>query len=912
MPRPAKASNARKPRRAPRGGRFRGLFGAGTPLGRRLGLAALGLAAVGVGAAALLAFYMALLIGLTPTMKQLRAGRTERPSVVLARDGSEITQFQRIPRTRVGLSNISPHVVDALIATEDHRFYEHKGLDYRRLVTSTLRTLGGDAQGGSTLTMQLARNLYPDEIGNHNAVDRKLREIVTAAKIERIYTKEEILEEYLNSVAFLYNAYGIERAARTYFDKSAAELTLLESATLVGMLKGTWYYNPVLHPERSQRRRNIVLAQMVKRGKLTEERFLELKSKPLGTDFEQQSARIDRAPHFSAYVKRLVGEWAKKHDYDLYADGLKIHTTLDLDLQRHAQRAVDRQMEALQAVADVEWGRSGLQFISARAGDYKPARSRLDPFGHFWKTRRGLVDEYIRATDRYRGSLEAGADEAELLARLRSNKAFMDSLKAVKTRLEVGLVGVNPQNGQIRLWVGSRNYGRDQYDHVVVAKRQPGSTFKPFVYAAALEKGFSPEDTFMDAAVEIDVPGSDVWRPVNAEGVSNQPYTLRQALAHSKNTVTAQLMDEVGAGRVAALAERMGVRKSPLEAVPSLALGTSSVTLLEMVSAYATIADAGAYREPLAVTRIEDRAGAVLARFTSEAEQALPEATALTLLDMMRGVVDEGTGQRIRSTFGISADVAGKTGTTQENADGWFILMHPDLVAGAWVGFNDQRITFRSDYWGQGAHNALYVVGDTFDRALSSGKIRRSAAFPPPPEPSPSEDDWQDDLEGWFGKIFGRPRDHSPEEDAPEEEPRDERRQRRGQEEAEEAAREMRREAERAAREMQREAERAAREISRDAERAAREAKRDIESDEARRERLRRLEQSIREIEGLKQRARERYEESAREEEPPSRERQNDRERRAEPKKERAEPKKERAEDAPPEETPARDRRRAW
>ncbi|HET7775313.1 MAG TPA: transglycosylase domain-containing protein, partial [Azospira sp.] len=570
-------------------------------------------------------------------------------------------------------------------------------------------------QGGSTITQQLARNLFPDDIGRAPTLTRKLKEAITALKIEALYSKEEILETYLNTVPFLYNAYGIEMAARTYFGTSAADLDVLQSATLVGMLKGNSYYNPVLNPERAVQRRNTVLALMLRHEHLSNAQFENLKKKPLVLDFERQSENQGPAPHFAQYLKKWLITWADDHDYNIYADGLVVHTTLDSRLQAWANQAVARQSAQLQNIADGAWGGR----ISERKGG----------------DRRSLLQTLIRETPEYQALANNGLSPAEALKKLEQNRSFMAKLIRQKTRVQAGFLALEPDTGYIRAWVGSRDYREDGFDHVAQARRQPGSTFKPFVYGAAFALGMKPEDTLPDAPVEIPLPGGEVWRPADHEPASGQPMTLADALAQSKNTVTAQLIQKVGAPRVAKLATAMGVRQSKLTAVPSLALGTSPVSLKEMVSAYGTIANGGSYQEPQLVTTIEDRRGRVLARFTAaDREEALPARAAYTLLDAMRGVIDKGTGIGIRSRYGIRADVAGKTGTTQDNADGWFILMHPQLVAGAWVGFNDARITLRSDYWGQGAHSALPMVGDFFQQALRNKVIDSRARFQEPEE----------------------------------------------------------------------------------------------------------------------------------------------------------------------------------
>lgn len=666
---------------------------------------------------ALLVLYVLVLIPFTPGISDLRKAKQEAPAVVMSADGKELAVFRRANRSWVKLSEVAPAVVDALIATEDRRFYEHGGLDFRRTGGAVLATLSGDRQGGSTLTQQLARNLYPDEIGRAPTLTRKIKEAITALKIEWVYTKDEILETYLNTVPFLYNAYGIEMAARTYFDKTADQLDVLEAATLVGMLKGTSYYNPVLNPERALQRRNLVLAQMDKAGKLPKGRLAALQKRPMKLEFERQAEPLGPAPHLTQQLRRWLIDWADRNNYNIHADGLVVRTGIDSRLQAAANQAVAQHMSYLQTLADAAWG----------------PRAQ-------WRGNPALVQALLRETPQYTAARESGLDERQALARLMADTALVEALRRDKTRLQAGFVAIDPRSGQVRAWVGSRGFREDQFDHVSQARRQPGSTFKPFVYGAAFEQGLSPFETFIDGPVEIALGGGAVWRPSDGGEPTLGPMTLRDGLAFSKNTITAQLMQKVGPAAVGKLARDLGVRQSRLDLVPSLALGTSPVTLREMVSAYASIADGGRRREPLIVTRIEDRHGKVLEAFADpDPEPAMREAAAQTLVDVLRGAIDRGTGAAIRGRWGISADVAGKTGTTQDNTDAWFILMHPQLVAGARVGFNDNRITMQ-DGWGQGARAALPIVGAFFQQALRVRAIDAGARFaglPPPATAAP-------------------------------------------------------------------------------------------------------------------------------------------------------------------------------
>jgi penicillin-binding protein 1A len=735
--------------------------------------------------------FVAALIPFTPGISSLKQARVARPTVVLAADGRPLTSFEQGLQERVKLSQISPNVVNALIATEDHRFYEHHGVDFTRIGGALWASLHGDTQGGSTITQQLARNMFPEEIGRSRSLTRKVKELITAIKIENTYSKPEILEMYLNTVPFLYNTFGIEMAARTYFNKPAAQLDIVESATLVGMLKGTAYYNPVSNPERSLQRRNVVLAQMLKDGAFNEARYKQLVKRPLRVHFSRQSDKNSgKENHFTAYVKKWLIDWADENDYNLQQDGLVVHTTLDYDLQQAAQHAVDRQASALQAVADVEWGEASPPSGSSTSV-YTDMHGEVDPFKYYWASHKDMLDQFVRESSTYRHAVEGGEAADAALKRLKGDHDFMARLKSAKTRLEAGFVAEDPNTGEIKAWVGSRDYQREQYDHVAQAARQPGSTFKPIVYAAALEHGLTPDHPYMDAVRDIRAADGTIWRPTDMSGTTGRQMTLRDGLVYSKNTITAQVMQDVGLKPIATLAQQMGVRQSKLAQVPSLALGTSPVTLLEMVSTYSTIAAQGDYRAPVFVKSIADRDGNVLATFGTQAPQrALSQASAVTLIDMMRGVINRGTGTAVRYRFGITADVAGKTGTTQNNADGWFILMHPNLVAGAWVGFNDTRVAMRSAYWGQGGHNAILLVGDFFKTLLDSGKLDANALFPgghkavpvqheeepqpdqeeqggdmqqdgapppQPPQPAPTSDDEQDDSATPPGRMLPPP-----------------------------------------------------------------------------------------------------------------------------------------------------------
>jgi len=641
---------------------------------------------------ALVLLYVLALLPSTPSIADLRKAKSEVPSAVMSVDNAVLAEFKRVNRSWVPLARVSPNVINALIATEDVRFYDHHGIDIRRTGAAVFNTLRGKTQGGSTITQQLARNLYPEDIGHAISINRKVKEALTALKIEATYSKDEILETYLNTVPFLYNAFGIEMAARTYFDKSASELNVLESATLIGMLKGTSYYNPVQNPERARDRRNVVLGQLVKYGKLDARRAQALARQPLAVNFERQDQALGPAPHVSQWVKKWLIAWADAHGYNIYTDGLVVRTTINARLQKAANQAVAHQLDVLQPLADKRFKKG---------------------------------------------------EEPQLL--------------------QAGFMSVDPRNGHIRAWVGSRDFAHEPFDHVIQARRQPGSTFKPFVYGAAFEYlGMSPRDEFVDQPLAIPLAGGQVWSPSDGTPPSGKSMTLYDGLAYSKNTITAQLMMKVGPQRVAQLARAMGVRFSPLDEVPSLALGTSPVTLQEMVAAYCSIANGGHYIEPALVAQVEDHQGKVLEAFAWTApEQAMSIEQSLELVNVMRGVVEEGTGAAIRARLGPHVDLAGKTGTTQNNTDGWFMLMHPQLVSGAWVGFDDSSNTM-GDGWGPGARSALPIVADVYQQALRGKWIDVNAEFPIPrtrpekPQEAPAIEEVVRPIARGIGNFFER------------------------------------------------------------------------------------------------------------------------------------------------------------
>jgi penicillin-binding protein 1A len=686
--------------------------------------------------------------------------RLENPTMQLATtaytaDGKELANYATQNRSWVPYDSISTHAIDALIATEDHRFRHHWGVDPVGIMAAVVDILTGGFRGASTITQQLARNLYNEKVGRAVTIRRKLKEMVTAVELERQYTKREIIEMYLNTVSFGSNAFGIEAASRTYFGESSKDLNRLQAATLVGLLRATTYYNPVRNPQNAKRRRNVVLQLMVQHGYLDPAFYEEKKDAPVKADYNSSELYASFAPYFAEHVRNLITDWSNDPDhplskYDVYGDGLKVYTTLDSELQKMAHASVTEQMAALQKVVDREWAKKDSLLYSQTLADYRDLEPGKDyePFKYFWEQNPEVLTDAIRETDRF-ARLTEERTAREALTELRADSAFVDSVKHLKSQLGAGFVSLDPRNSHVKVWIGGRDFKVDKYDKVGIAQRQPGSTFKPFTYTAAIDNGYSPYDKVKDSTFTWEQPGykkgkkvgpdstevDSVWKPMNYSGTSTgQMMTLSQGLANSVNTVTARLALDINPRTVVQYARQMGVRKSTLNAVPSIALGTSNVTLLEMATAYSTLANGGLYNEPVSITRIEDRYGNVIWQNSPGPSEALSERTAYTVVDMMRGVIDYGTGQRIRTQFELGDyDLAGKTGTTQRSADTWFMLMHPELVSGAWIGFDDQRLTFRTSWWGQGAHSALFLVGDFYRRIAKQDSVSlltKEASFP--------------------------------------------------------------------------------------------------------------------------------------------------------------------------------------
>ncbi|MCX7767490.1 MAG: PBP1A family penicillin-binding protein [Flavobacteriales bacterium] len=689
------------------------------------------------------------LFGPLPSFKDLEDPRSQMASLVYSADGQVLGKYYIQNRSPVTYQQLSPALVDALIATEDERFYKHSGIDVEALLRAIFGVVTGQKKGGgSTITQQLAKNLFHEVPRSKiKRAIQKIKEWIIAMQLERSYTKSEILAMYLNTADFGHQIFGVATAAYVFFNKKPSELATHEAALLVGLLKAPTFYSPLRHPERSRLRRNTVLDQMVKNNKLDPEEAERLKAMPLLTEDKGLAERIRKnqlgvgelAPYFLAEVRKDLLQWCKSHinprtgePYNLYTDGLRIYTTIDSHMQRYAEDAVRQYMQELQQ----------LFFSTKRASPNGPFDSRLKK-----EEIQKILEQSARSSPRYRAMREEGMSDSEILRFFRTQKVPMrvfsykgerdtlmtpwDSLIYYKYYLQVGLVSMENKTGHIKAWVGGIDYSHFKFDHVREAKRQVGSTFKPFVYAMAMQEGISP--CFM-------VPNTRVcigdWCPSNANDYKEgQMISLKEALANSVNYISAYLMKKYGPHAIIQLVRKMGIT-ADIPPVPSICLGTPEITVLEMTSAFSVFGNKGMYVKPQYLLRIEDQNGNLVEEFFTERHEAMDERSAFLTLALMKGVVESGTGSRLRYRYKFNFPVAGKTGTTQNNSDGWFIGITPDITTGVWVGADERTVRFGSTYYGQGANTALpiwalYMLKVYQDNSL---KYHRGDFEPPPGE----------------------------------------------------------------------------------------------------------------------------------------------------------------------------------
>ncbi|MEO6282532.1 MAG: transglycosylase domain-containing protein [Dyadobacter sp.] len=697
------------------------------------------------------------LMGSMPSVEDLQNPKVAQSSEIYTADGIMIGKFYTENRTPVTSKMISPNLVNALIATEDVRFYKHSGIDYKAMASVAIGMLTGatDRGGGSTITQQLAKKLFKTRksgargllgyVPGLGTLIYKTKEWLTAIKLERNFTKEEILTMYFNTVDYGNNTYGINTAAQSYFSKSPDSLNIQESAVLVGLQKATTTYNPVRNMKRSQERRNVVIAQMQKYGYINAKQADSISALPIELKTKFETPYDGNANYFKNAVVDFVKKWGDENGYDLYTDGLKIYTTIDSRMQEHAEDAMTQKMKQLQRVFENHWNKQNpwvdeqgneipdfLENVVKRTSKYKSLAAKFPNQPDsvtFYLNKKDTMTVYdwknSSQMDRYWSS--------------------MDSLDYYKRILRAGMMAMNPQTGQIKAWVGGLDYNYFKYDAVKQGKRQPGSTFKPFVYTTAIDDSsfnMSPCDEIVDKPFEkkyMEDGEEKEWKPRNATGTfSYSSMTLRRALAQSINSVTAELTDQVGAGNVARYAKKMGIT-TPLRALPSIGLGPFDVSLYDMVAAYSVFVNNGTYTRPILVTKIEDSNGKIIEEFQPEHREAISPESAFLMVQMLRGGVEEpgGTSGSIRWKFDVTRngnELGGKTGTTSNNSDGWFMCITRDLVVGAWVGGDDRSIHFRTTNLGEGAKTALPIVGSFLEKVYRD----KSIGYEPGPFPKPS------------------------------------------------------------------------------------------------------------------------------------------------------------------------------
>lgn len=717
-----------------------------------------------------------------PSFTELEHPDNNLATQLISEDGVVISTFHIENRTYIPYEDISPNVVNAAVATEDSRFYRHCGIDFRGLARVAFKTLlrGDSSQGGaSTITQQLAKTLYPrEDTGGKSAVARafimvrtKVKEWITALKLERNYTKNEIMAMYLNSVFFGSGAYGIKAASETFFNMEPADLDIERAATLVGMVNKPTRYNPVLNYDRSLGRRNLVISRMYKAGFITKEQELEASAKPIELDYHLQDHNSGLAPYFRDMLKREMNatvprrssyryeeeyaadtlRWAqdcfygwlnknRKPDgsrYNLDRDGLKIYVTLNSHMQKYAEEAVAQQLGGnLQKLFNRE----------LRSRRNPPFPNNMEP-----STYKLIMNQARRWSDRWISQKREGLSDEEILAQFSEkvpmrifswNKAGYvdtvmtpnDSILYYKSLLRAGFMAIEPTTGHVKAYVGGPSYRWFKYDNVSQGKRQVGSTVKPFLYTLAMQEGMTPCDRVVNMPQTF-IVGDTTWTPRSTDRDEwiGKTVTLKWGLTHSSNNISAYLMRQFGPTAMAKMMHKMGI-KSHVDEVYSLCVGPVDLSLREMVAAYNTLPSKGVYCEPVFVTRIEDNDGNLLADFTSSRREAISEQTAYLMVNLMEGVVNHGTGSRLRWGYGLKGEIAGKTGTTNDNSDGWFIGYTPKITAGAWVGGEDRMVHFKELALGSGSATALPIWGIFMKKCLADPSlgIKESDVFTAP------------------------------------------------------------------------------------------------------------------------------------------------------------------------------------
>ena len=688
------------------------------------------------------------LFGYSPDMQDIKQPQLSVGSQVYTADGKLIGQYYKENRSPVEYKDISPNLINALVSTEDIRFYNHSGVDFYSFISSMLSTAQGDRRGASTITQQLAKNLFSTRKRKSQGFIRhipvlrtvvfKFKEWLTAFKLEHVYSKPEILTLYLNTVPFGNNSFGIKTATLKFFNKNPNTVNPAEAATLVGMLKATSTYNPINNPEKSKERRNVVLGQMQKYNHITKQAFDVYSKQPIKLNLSY----VENLSHGDSYlreaVERYLRKWCKDNDYDLYEDGLKIYTTIDSRLQGYAEEAVAEKMKALQRRFDNVWGTQN-PWRDSKGNEIKDfvlkAEQRLPIYKLLKAKYKGdsvEIKRYFETPKRMRVFTWKGDQDTTF--------SSVDSIKYYARILNTGMMSIEPSTGKIKVWVGGIDFKHFNYDHVNQSKRQAGSTFKPFAYLTALDNGFTPCDKFTDKRVSIKYTyggKEEVWEPNNADwNFTGREMSLRWAMGKSVNSVTAQVTEAVGWDKVVEYAHKVGI-ESDLKPVPSVSLGSNDVSVYEMVRAYSTFLNKGEKIDPLLVTKITDQDGKVLKEFELQSERAISEETAWLMLYMFRGGMEEpgGTSQALweYKLWNNNNQIGGKTGTSSDYVDGWYMGITKDLVTGVWVGADDRSVHFNSSETGEGSRTALPIFGRFMEKVYADPK----SGYAPGPFPKP-------------------------------------------------------------------------------------------------------------------------------------------------------------------------------
>ncbi|QQL51140.1 penicillin-binding protein 1A [Mucilaginibacter ginkgonis] len=690
------------------------------------------------------------LFGYSPDMQDIKTHTLSTASEVYYADGKLIGRYYKENRSPVEFKEISPNLVNALIATEDVRFYNHSGVDFYSFATSLVSTAKGDKRGGSTITQQLAKNLFSTRKRKSQGVIRhipvlrtivsKCKEWLTAFKIEHVYSKQQILTLYFNTVPFGNNTFGIKTATLKYFDKNPNEVDPAQAATLIGMLKGTSVYSPIRYPERSIERRNTVLGQMEKYNYITKAVYEENEKKPLNLDLSYVEDDAQGDSYLRHAVEKWLDKWLKANDYDLYEDGLKIYTTIDSRLQQYAEEAVALKMRMLQRRFYGLWGKKE-PWRDSKGVVIKDfllkAEQKLPIYDLLEKKYKGdtvQIQQYFTKQKKMRVFSWIGERDTTM--------STADSIKYYAKILNTGMMTLEPSTGKIKVWIGGINFNHFKFDHVNQAKRQAGSTFKPFAYVTALDNGYTPCDKFTDKPVSINYSENgkpEVWAPNNADfHFSYRDMSLRWAMGKSVNSITAQVTEKVGWDKVVEYAHKCGI-ESPLKSVPSVSLGSNDVSVYEMVRAYSTFLNKGNKIDPILVTRITDHNGNIIDEFQKKEEKVLSEETAWLMLYMFRGGMEEpgGTSLALWEYPGLwkknSNQIGGKTGTSSDYVDGWYMGITKDLVTGIWVGADDRSVHFTTSETGEGSHTALPIFGAFMEKVYADPK----SGYTPGPFPKP-------------------------------------------------------------------------------------------------------------------------------------------------------------------------------